>query len=308
MDTIILSGGIGKLYAFTALINKYRLTVKTDFNLLSGFPSLFKGIHGIRRASLFNVPFGYTDYFDGNTIHWLDPYREPNFFSGKQHLITGYARQLGLKYLPKTDYSLYPTLPVEATEGFDALRTAGDGYVVMQFWGGNPDPKNLNRDLGAKNYPHHLIVKFVELFAQIYPKIKLVNFGHKSEIPRDVAEAYQKYEVIVPELPAHYGPALLKHARSFVAIDSCLNHFSNAKNAARGVVLWGSTNPVNLSYPCNINLTGECPTGCLHCNRPYPTMPTSDFDGDGQVWQCPDKTCIHIKPEEIMNALKELVA
>ena len=46
---------------------------------------------------------------------------------------------------------------------------------------------------------------------------------------------------------------LLKDAEGFVAIDSCLNHFSPSANK-KGVVIWGSTRWTQFGYEQNTNL------------------------------------------------------
>jgi hypothetical protein len=46
---------------------------------------------------------------------------------------------------------------------------------------------------------------------------------------------------------------MLKGAETFVAIDSCLNHFSPSANK-KGEVIWGSTRWTQFGYDQNINL------------------------------------------------------
>jgi hypothetical protein len=300
--TLVTQGGIGKNVALTAFIPK--LAEKYgDFNVMSPWPDLFHGQKGIRRSLDMNIEYGYEDYFKGQDRLNPEPYSNNRFFKKEISLLEAFAEELGLDYDPKKDTPLSPTsLPDNVKVEIEKIRSAKK-FIVTQFSGGNqainPQP---NQKIMVKDYPMDLILKFVDLFQEKYgEEYQIVNYGLE----------YEKIDhpavLNVPGLPYSAIPYLLFRSSGFVAIDSNLQHFSACQGLEnlKGVVIWGATSPKNFGYEKNINLTGECPLGDIHCNRPY-FQHTSDIIGKGASWSCPHRTCTHVTPEVIISNLSFL--
>ena len=293
--TLIMTGGIGRHVAFSAVIPKV-VEEYGEVDILSAFPDLYEGIDGVRRSINMNVEYGYDDYFKGRNRFAPEPYEMNDFFNKKIGIIEGFMKSLNLEYDEEEDLPIAIEAPQHIKAELDK-RIAGRKYIAVQFVGGNqaqnqqPNQKNM-----VKDYPMENLNELLTLFSQKYKNYAIVNVGlsYEYKIPGSIE---------VSDLPYTAMPYVLQKAETFIAIDSSLQHFSAARNIKKkGIVLWGATSPVNFGYKQNINLTNSCPFHDLHCSRPY-FRHSSDFVSKGNVWTCKKPECIKVTPKFIMDNL-----
>ena len=303
MTTIVLGGGVGKHFAFSALLPKIHEKYG-EVNILSAYPDIFEDQAGVRRSLDHQIPFGYDDYFRGNDIIWLEPYRENLIFQKKIHLIEGFARQLDLKYEPDRDFPVYP--PINSTHIDELNRQLQEKnvkhYIVVQFYGGtSPLSQQKKLETMRKNYPTEQAIEFITEFRRKYPTIGILNFGLQSELKIEGC-------LDCAGLPYILFPHVLKKAVTFVAIDSCLQHMSAIAGVRKqGIVLWGASSPKVFGYDHNINLEGNCPFDDQHCSRPYFTMGTSDLTSNRKGWSCKTGECMQFSPNLILEHIDEML-
>jgi len=123
-------------------------------------------------------------------------------------------------------------------------------YIMIQFSGGQPQAgfnasnqyTNINPN---RNYQPFLAQQVVNILREEYKDTTIINCvlpnePHYNDTIRCDLHWTQLHE-------------MLKDSEGFVAIDSCLQHFSPSANKA-GVVVWGSTRWTQFGYEHNKNL------------------------------------------------------
>ena len=111
-----------------------------------------------------------------------------------------------------------------------------------------------------KDYPRHLAQELVNKIKDKYPDIAILNYSLPNEA------SYNLKNCVQIEAPFLFYVALLQYCKTFIAIDSSLQHFAaNRHNDKQGVILWGATDPKCLGYKKNINITNRIRSGN---NRP----------------------------------------
>lgn len=144
-----------------------------------------------------------------------------------------------------------------------------------------PNPILMQGVSGCSGNKNWDLVHWQQLVAMM-PEYTFIQMGGKGETL--VAGA-----VDFTGLTLRESFALMKHARSFVGVDSCFAHASNAFGLA-GVVLFGPSTPVVWGHQNNINLYKR-----LSC---APCLDILLFE------TCPyGKKCMEFKPEEVREAL-----
>jgi hypothetical protein len=123
-------------------------------------------------------------------------------------------------------------------------------YIMIQFSGGqakwnygdNVQYTNINPN---RNYQPYLAQQVVNMLREEYKDTTIINCVLPNE------PHYQG--TIRCDLHWTHLHEMMKDASGFVAIDSCLNHFSPSVNK-QGVVIWGSTRWTQFGYEQNTNL------------------------------------------------------
>jgi hypothetical protein len=123
-------------------------------------------------------------------------------------------------------------------------------YIMIQFSGGQPRANfnannqytNLNPN---RNYQPFLAQQVVDMLREEYKDTTIIN----CVLPN---EPHYK-DTIRCDLYWTHLHEMLKDAKGFVAIDSCLQHFSPSANKS-GVVIWGSTRWTQFGYSHNKNM------------------------------------------------------
>jgi len=183
-----------------------------------------------------------------DNIYYSEPYKS-NFQFGKQHIIESYCEhhdvQFDISMVPK----LYTGHHKDSVKEWLTKNEIGK-YIMIQFSGGQPQANfnasnqytNINPN---RNYQPYLAQQVVNMLIEEYKDTTIIN-------------------CVLPNEPHYQGTIrcdlhwsqlheMLKDAEGFVAIDSCLQHFSPSAKTS-GVVIWGSTRWTQFGYSHNKNL------------------------------------------------------
>jgi hypothetical protein len=180
------------------------------------------------------------------------------------------------------------------------IKENGD-FIIVQLTGGqSPLNSNLDKKFVLQGQKKNYIQaqKLINNIHEKYPDLKILNYSLPNE--------NQLENTIQISAPYLFYVALLKKAKTFIAIDSSLNHMS-AVAGKKGVVLWMGTSSIHFGYKHNINLSNkECNLNDLHCSRPY-VRELGDLDASGKIWECSNPVCQNISINSIMKPLEKLL-
>ena len=281
LNTYVVEGGVGKCTAFTALIPQLRK--KAEVQVYTPYIDCFANNPDVKLVLEETLPLKDPRIMASDNIFYCEPYKS-NFQFGKQHLIESYCEHHGVQY----DKSMLPKLYTEQhKESVDKwLKTNEiEKYIMIQFSGGQPkwnyadnvQYTNINPN---RNYQPYLAQQLINILREEYKDTTIIN-------------------CVLPNEPHFMGTIrcdlhwaqiheMLKGAETFVAIDSCLNHFSPSANK-KGVVIWGSTRWTQFGYDQNINLQ-------FHMQDKWDETKFNDSDPRNNM----------VEPRSIIDNLKKL--
>ena len=281
LNTYIVEGGVGKCTTFTALLPKLRK--KSEVQIYTPYIDCFAGNPDVKLVLEETLPLKDPRIMASDNIFYCEPYKS-NFQFGKQHLIESYCEHHGVQY----DKSMLPKLYTEQhKESVDKWLKSNEieKYIMIQFSGGQPkwnyadnvQYTNINPN---RNYQPYLAQQLVNILREEYKDTTIIN-------------------CVLPNEPHFMGTIrcdlhwaqiheMLKGAETFVAIDSCLNHFSPSANK-KGVVIWGSTRWTQFGYDQNINLQ-------FHMQDKWDETKFNDSDPRNNM----------VEPRSIIDNLKKL--
>ena len=281
LNTYVVEGGVGKCTAFTALIPQLRK--KAEVQIYTPYIDCFANNPDVKLVLEETLPLQDPRIMASDNIFYCEPYKS-NFQFGKQHLIESYCEHHGVKY----DKSMLPKLYTEQhKESVDKWLKTNEikKYIMIQFSGGQPkwnyadnvQYTNINPN---RNYQPYLAQQLVNMLREEYKDTTIIN-------------------CVLPNEPHFMGTIrcdlhwaqiheMLKGAETFVAIDSCLNHFSPSANK-KGVVIWGSTRWTQFGYDQNINLQ-------FHMQDKWDETKFNDSDPRNNM----------VEPRSIIDNLKKL--
>jgi ADP-heptose:LPS heptosyltransferase len=246
LNTYVVEGGVGKCTAFTALIPELRK--KSEVQIYTPYIDCFAGNPDVKLALEQTLPIQDPRIMQSDNIYYCEPYKS-NFQFGKQHIIESYCEHHGVKYSPSMKPKLYTEQHKDSVDKWLKDKEIGK-YILIQFSGGQPRAgfnfsnqyTNINPN---RNYQPFLAQQVINYLKEEYKDTTIIDCtlpnepGYLNTIKCDLHWA-QIHE-------------LLKDAEGFVAIDSCLQHFSPSANKT-GVVIWGSTRWTQFGYEHNKNL------------------------------------------------------
>jgi len=281
LNTYVVEGGVGKCTAFTALIPQLRK--KAEVQIYTPYIDCFANNPDVKLVLEETLPLKDPRIMASDNIFYCEPYKS-NFQFGKQHLIESYCEHHGVQY----DKSMLPKLYTEQhKESVDKWLKSNEieKYIMIQFSGGQPkwnyannvQYTNINPN---RNYQPYLAQQLVNILREEYKDTTIIN-------------------CVLPNEPHFMGTIrcdlhwaqiheMLKGAETFVAIDSCLNHFSPSANK-KGVVIWGSTRWTQFGYDQNINLQ-------FHMQDKWDETKFNDSDPRNNM----------VEPRSIIDNLKKL--
>ena len=281
LNTYVVEGGVGKCTAFTALLPK--LKKKSEVQVYTPYIDCFANNPDVKLVLEETLPLQDSRIMASDNIFYCEPYKS-NFQFGKQHLIESYCEHHGVQY----DKSMLPKLYTEQhKESVDKWLADNkiEKYIMIQFSGGQPkwnygdnvQYTNINPN---RNYQPYLAQQLINMLQEEYKDTTIIN-------------------CVLPNEPHYLGTIrcdlhwaqiheMLKSAETFVAIDSCLNHFSPSANK-KGVVIWGSTRWTQFGYDQNINLQ-------FHMQDKWDETKFNDSDPRNNM----------VEPRSIIDNLKKL--
>ena len=246
LNTYFVEGGVGKCTAFTALIPQLRK--KSEVQIYTPYLGCFGGNPDVKMAFEGTIPLAHPDIMASDNLYYSEPYKS-NFQFGKQHLIESYCELHGVKFKSSMKPKIYTEQYKEKVAEWLKVNKIGK-YILIQLSGGQPqmgfNPNNQYTNINPnRNYPNFLAQQVVNILREEYPDTSIINCVLPNE------PHYQG--TIRCDLHWTHLHEMLKDAEGFVAIDSCLNHFS-ASAEKHGVVIWGSTRWTQFGYSHNKNL------------------------------------------------------
>ena len=246
LNTYFVEGGVGKCTAFTALIPE--LKKKSEVQIYTPYLGCFGGNPDVKMAFEGTIPLAHPDIMASDNLYYSEPYKS-NFQFGKQHLIESYCELHGVKFKSSMKPKIYTEQYKEKVAEWLKVNKIGK-YILIQLSGGQPqmgfNPNNQYTSLNPnRNYPNFLAQQVVNMLREEYPDTTIINCVLPNE------PHYQG--TIRCDLHWTHLHEMLKDSEGFIAIDSCLNHFS-ASAEKHGVVIWGSTRWTQFGYSHNKNL------------------------------------------------------
>ena len=238
----VLNGGIGKNICFTSCLKELQ-----NVNIMSSWPKIFSHHPNVN----FSYNLNLTPLLDKSEflnkfkkVHFVEAYDE-FFFMNKIHLVNNFRRILNQNILEKTFNEIYFSHDEEA--GMKSIISKLEDFVLVQFVGS--DEHEVETDFeGSRSIRRDLAQSIIDVL-NFDLKLNVVNVFSVKNTFKNICEidqslCYRNY--------AH----MIKYAKGFIAIDSCLNHMSaNRFCNTRGVVLWNDQNAnyrFNYSKNCNI--------------------------------------------------------
>jgi|TARA_E500000318_G_scaffold3941_1_gene4220 hypothetical protein len=246
-DLYVLDGGIGKNICFTNCLAKLG-----KVNVMSTWPKVFTNNPNVNFSydSQLNPLLDKTTFFNKfENIYMIQGY-DPYFHRNKIHLINNFRRILN----QDTNEILYNEIfySEEEEEEIQPLLEKLESFILVQFIGSDEGSKETDffgsRALTRQEAQEIINVINFDLKLNVVNVFSLKNhFNNTAQL--DIQLDYRNY--------AH----LIKYAKSFVAIDSSLNHMSaNRFCNTKGVVLWNDENVhERFCYDKNINLFSNTP-------------------------------------------------
>ena len=246
LNTYFVEGGVGKCTAFTALIPQLRK--KSEVQIYTPYLGCFGGNPDVKMAFEGTIPLAHPDIMASDNLYYSEPYKS-NFQFGKQHLIESYCELHGVKFKSSMKPKIYTEQYKEKVAEWLKVNKISK-YILIQLSGGQPqmgfNPNNQYTNINPnRNYPNFLAQQVVNMLREEYPDTSIINCVLPNE------PHYQG--TIRCDLHWTHLHEMLKDAEGFIAIDSCLNHFS-ASAEKHGVVIWGSTRWTQFGYSHNKNL------------------------------------------------------
>ena len=246
LNTYFVEGGVGKCTAFTALIPE--LKKKSEVQIYTPYLGCFGGNPDVKMAFEGTIPLTHPDIMASDNLYYSEPYKS-NFQFGKQHLIESYCELHGVKFKNSMKPKIYTEQYKEKVAEWLKVNKIGK-YILIQLSGGQPqmgfNPNNQYTNINPnRNYPNFLAQQVVNMLREEYPDTSIINCVLPNE------PHYQG--TIRCDLHWTHLHEMLKDSEGFIAIDSCLQHFS-ASAEKHGVVIWGSTRWTQFGYSHNKNL------------------------------------------------------
>ena len=246
LNTYFVEGGVGKCTAFTALIPE--LKKKSEVQIYTPYLGCFGGKPDVKMAFEGTIPLAHPDIMASDNLYYSEPYKS-NFQFGKQHLIESYCELHGVKFKNSMKPKIYTEQYKEKVAEWLKVNKIGK-YILIQLSGGQPqmgfNPNNQYTNINPnRNYPNFLAQQVVNMLREEYPDTSIINCVLPNE------PHYQG--TIRCDLHWTHLHEMLKDSEGFIAIDSCLQHFS-ASAEKHGVVIWGSTRWTQFGYSHNKNL------------------------------------------------------
>ena len=303
----VSEGGIGKEIASSAVIRAVKkANPYKEIIIVSGFNELFLYNKNVKKTLHFNNPlYFYDDYVNESTAFIkAEPYLGYDYINKKSHLVEVWCKSLGVEHDGNNpDFYYLPNEDRAAKIYVDKITEDGKKPLVLIQWIGgkvpqDKSPKELMANLSTMFRRSLLQAEVQKLSDSLKEKGYTVGIVGHDNFP-EIKGTEKIY------FPLRSSIMLLKYAKTFIGIDSFLQHAAASSQInKKGIVCWGGTSPICLGYDTHINLTKSV------CETPFCHRPNSfafDVQAHGAAWDCPlDNACMsRYTAEEILKAFED---
>jgi ADP-heptose:LPS heptosyltransferase len=251
-----IDGGAGRIIAaIPALLKFNRLNPNADWNvlipawdnLLWSIPELQDRVYSLDTKGLFENTISKAD-----VIHSPEPYRVPGYFNQKLSLAQAFDKEIN-----KTDDHSDlgpPIMMFNKNEKLWAKNTIEEAKaatkksktIIFQPYGSGAAINN--KDVVDTSSRSLSVQAFLSLSKKLSARYNVVFFGEPQlQVPEDTIT------LKVPNADLRMWASLIDAADYFVGVDSVGQHMARAVGTP-GSVIFGSTFPVNTSYPDYFNI------------------------------------------------------
>lgn len=248
-----IDGGAGRIIAaIPALLKFARLNPDAEWNvlipawdgLLWSIPELQDRVYSLDTKGLFDNIISKAD-----VIHSPEPYRVPGYFNQNLSLAEAFDQEIN----KTTDHSDLgaPVMFFNKAEKqwakntIEEAKTAGkkSKTIIFQPFGSGAQATPNNKEVLDTSSRSLSVPAFLSLSKKLSARYNVVFFGEQQlQIPED------NVTMKVPNADLRMWASLIEAADYFVGVDSVGQHMARAVGT-RGTVIYGSTFPINTSYP-----------------------------------------------------------
>ena len=169
--------------------------------------------------------------------------------------------------------------------GRDFVKAFKRPVIVIQTESARPPTKGGKEKMNIEK--DWFTERWNELVDKLKHKYDFIQVGGPTETPiHGIASN------LLGKIDIRKSASIIKYCKTFVTIDSIVQHIGNAMGK-KGVVLFGRSKLETLSHNSNINIVvpGSCPI--MPCMGPEPGFGQLIVKDNALVgWTCPDKKCM----------------
>jgi hypothetical protein len=301
----IVEGGIGKNISGTAVVRALKKAYPDKrIIVIAGCPEVFFYNPNVYRTFNFGNPlYFYDDYVNKETVILkTEAYLDSGYINKEKHVVESWCDQLEIPCDGVEPDLFFLDSELEMAKYYveKTQDNAKKEFVLLQWIGGKVPKDKSNEELKMnlltmfkRALPKEEIEKVVE---HLKDKYIFGSVGHENFPPiKNTNTVF---------FPIRSTIALLPYVKTFIGIDSFLQHAASAKQInKKGIVLWGGTSPKCLGYNTHINITKEV------CQTPYCHRPNSylfDAQPNGSMWSClQNEKCLKYTADEIIKIFEE---
>jgi ADP-heptose:LPS heptosyltransferase len=294
LNTYVVEGGIGKQVAFTAIIPALKKRDEESIQISSPYVDCYGGNPHVKMVyDLSSIPLNDQRILESDNIIYFEPYKS-NFVKGQMHIVESFCQLTGVEYSPEMRPRIYTDHLSESVDKWLKERDI-EKYVLVQFTGGQtplayaPDKPYQSSNF-EKNYPQYFANYIVQQLIERYDVTVIdCSLPNEPHIPGAI------------KCDLHWAQIheMMKKAKGWIGIDSCVNHFS-ASTGVPGVAVWGNTSWVQFGYMHNKNLT-------FHQTKEYNDYFTPDLNDPRNI-QVDPNLVLKVFDEQVWEKDREEVA
>ena len=250
LDTYVVEGGIGKCVMFTALLPKLAERAGGPVQIVTPYIDVFRDNPLVKMVyDESSIPLDDPRILESDNIYYSEPYKS-NFVKGDWHLVQAYCKLHDIEYDPGMRPRMYTDWAKEDTQKWLSDNNIKN-YIMIQFTGGQTpigwDPNNQYISSNAgRNYHPYFSQSIVNVLNEKFPDHTIIDASMPNEPGYAGSIKCDKSYPVLHEL--------LKKAKGFIGIDSCVQHFA-ASAGTPGVVIWGNTRWTQFGYMQNYNMS-----------------------------------------------------
>lgn len=302
-------GGLGRNIVGTVIARQIKAqNPGCTLHVVASYPDVFVGLPFVDRV----YPFTQSpmpDFFDNHRdfdVLEAEPYVDLQYRRGNQHLADVWCRRLGLN-LPESkrgSIELHGGSEVEwAKRTIASMNLGRTPLLAFQPFGGTSfmdagAAQDVMRPQQERSLKAERANEIVNKLATAGIAVVQISLPTEPQLQQTLKIQLPQGQVMQPRLLF----SMLQQCHGFLGIDSFGQHAWAALGKDNAVVLWGATNPTNLGYAGNTNMTRKNACQTPHCNRPDTHM--GDVLGNGQPWRCPNPTCMNYDVDEVVQAVR----